>query len=120
LQLFLNHPGFCPRDIGSCIALANFLPRNFGGQSLRAGGATRLPSLGTDPAIIQATGRWSSDTWKIYIRQHPLLLRDPVKSASTLFPYTPHITSPFIFPPFSFLPFPSSFLWQQQKNKNKK
>ncbi|KAF9034567.1 putative retroelement protein [Panaeolus papilionaceus] len=51
---------------------------NFGntisGQSMRAGGATALAELGIPPHLIQATGRWSSDAWKIYIRKHPLLL----------------------------------------------
>jgi hypothetical protein len=73
-QLFLNHSGSVPSRGWFMHCFRQFLPREFGGQSLRAGGATWLASRGTDHAIIQATGRWASDTWKIYIRQHPLLL----------------------------------------------
>jgi hypothetical protein len=74
-QLFLNTNGSVPSRNWFLRRLHRFLPRNFAGQSLRAGGATWLASRGTDPAIIQATGRWSSDTWKIYIRQHPLMVQ---------------------------------------------
>ncbi|PPQ82622.1 hypothetical protein CVT24_005472 [Panaeolus cyanescens] len=44
------------------------------GQSMRAGGATALASIGVPSNIIQAAGRWSSEAWKIYIRRHPILL----------------------------------------------
>jgi len=42
-----------------------FLGAEFGGQSLRAGGATFLAELGTPPNLIQARGRWSSTSEKI-------------------------------------------------------
>jgi hypothetical protein len=44
---------------------------SFGGHSLRAGGATYFASLGLSEDIIQALGRWSSEAWKIYIRDNP-------------------------------------------------
>lgn len=48
--------------------------RSVGSQSLRAGGATTLAEHGAAPHVIQAAGRWASDTFQIYIRKHPLLL----------------------------------------------
>ncbi|KAF9523817.1 hypothetical protein CPB83DRAFT_740229, partial [Crepidotus variabilis] len=47
------------------------LDRSFGGHSLRAGGATFYASIGLSEDIIQALGRWSSASWKIYIRDNP-------------------------------------------------
>ena len=49
------------------------LNRSFGGHSPRAGGATFYASLGLSEAIIQALGRWSSEAWKIYIRDNPTI-----------------------------------------------
>jgi hypothetical protein len=48
---------------------------DFAGQSLRAGGATFLAELGVPHSIIQAIGRWSSETFQIYIRKNPVLLQ---------------------------------------------
>lgn len=48
---------------------------HYGGQSLRAGGATALAENGTLPHIIQARGRWSSEAFRIYIRKNPVLLQ---------------------------------------------
>ena len=62
-----------------------------GGQSLRAGGATALAESGAAPHIIQAAGRWASETFQIYIRQHPILLH------ALLFPSAPlgaHVPRP--------------------------
>jgi hypothetical protein len=39
------------------------------------GGATRLAELGAAPDLIQAAGRWSSETFKIYIRKNPVILQ---------------------------------------------
>jgi len=49
------------------------LDRSFGGHSPRAGGATFYASLGLSEDIIQALGRWSSQAWKIYIRDNPTI-----------------------------------------------
>jgi hypothetical protein len=46
------------------------LDRSFGGHSPRAGGATFYANLGLSEDIIQALGRWSSEAWKIYIRDN--------------------------------------------------
>ena len=42
---------------------------------MRAGGATKLAEEGASPAIIQATGRWSSEAFKIYIQKNPVLIQ---------------------------------------------
>jgi hypothetical protein len=52
-----------------------FFPQYIGGQSLRAGGATALVLAGASPAIIQASGRWASTAFQIYIRKHPRLFK---------------------------------------------
>lgn len=48
---------------------------NIGGHSLRAGGATFFAASGWPDDRIQALGRWSSDTFKIYIRKNPVVLQ---------------------------------------------
>ena len=40
-----------------------FFGADIAGQSLRAGGATDLALRGTTPSLIQASGRWSSDSF---------------------------------------------------------
>lgn len=52
----------------------HFADPDVAGHSLRAGGATALAEAGIPSHIIQAVGRWASDTFQIYIRQHPVLL----------------------------------------------
>jgi hypothetical protein len=47
------------------------LNHSFRGHSARAGGATFYASLGLSEDIIQALGRWSSKSWKTYIRDNP-------------------------------------------------
>jgi hypothetical protein len=47
------------------------LDRSFGGHSARVGGATFYAALGLTEDVIQALGRWSSQAWKIYIRDNP-------------------------------------------------
>lgn len=44
------------------------------GLSMQAGGATSLAEHGVAPPLIQAMGRWSSETFKIYVRKHPVIL----------------------------------------------
>jgi hypothetical protein len=45
------------------------------GHSLRSGGATALALMGVCDDLIQAIGRWASDTFRIYIWKHPVLLQ---------------------------------------------
>ena len=49
-------------------------PRDIGGHSLRAGSTTAYALQGMLDDHIQGLGRWSSDTFKIYIRKNPTLL----------------------------------------------
>jgi hypothetical protein len=56
---------------------------NITGQSMHAGGATCLASIGASPAIIQATGRWASNTFQIYIQKNPILLNAMLHSDCT-------------------------------------
>jgi hypothetical protein len=69
--LFLTQAGTIPsrhwfdRHFFAC------LDRSFGGHSARAGGATFYASLGLSKDIIQALGRWSSQSWRIYICDNP-------------------------------------------------
>jgi hypothetical protein len=79
-HLFLDQTGSVPSRHWFLQRLHQCMPIDYGGQSLRAGGATWLAQLGTDSSIIQASGRWKSDTWRIYIRQHPLLLQALIKA----------------------------------------
>ncbi|RDX48895.1 hypothetical protein OH76DRAFT_638510 [Lentinus brumalis] len=44
------------------------------GHSMRAGGATALALAGVPGSLIQATGRWSSSAWELYVRKHPVLM----------------------------------------------
>ena len=52
-----------------------FFSTDIGGQSMRAGGATSLAENGVPPNLIQAIGRWASNTFQIYIRKNPVLLQ---------------------------------------------
>lgn len=52
-----------------------FCDTKFGGQSMRAGGATYLAENGVSPSIIQAIGRWASGAFLIYIRKNPVLIQ---------------------------------------------
>lgn len=40
---------------------------------MRSGGATVLALAGIPLNVIQDTGRWASEAFKIYVRGHPLL-----------------------------------------------
>jgi hypothetical protein len=69
--LFLREDGSHPTRAWFDSKLFSLIDRSFGGHSLRAGGATYYASLGLSESIIMALGRWSSEAWKIYIRDNP-------------------------------------------------
>jgi hypothetical protein len=48
--------------------------RQWSGQSMRAGGATFLAEQNTPYDLIQGIGRWSSESFRIYIRRNPTIL----------------------------------------------
>lgn len=73
-ELWLRVDGSIPTRGWFIRHLRKHFPSDVAGHSLRAGGATALAQAGIPPHIIQAIGRWASDTFQIYIRHHPVLL----------------------------------------------
>jgi len=73
-ELWLREDGSIPLRSWFMRRLRVYLPTCYGGHSLRAGGATALAGAGVPPHLIQAAGRWSSETFQVYIRTHPMLL----------------------------------------------
>jgi hypothetical protein len=71
--LFLTEDGSVPSRAWFDSKFFKLLDRSFGGHSARAGGATFYASLGLSEDVIQALGRWSSQAWKIYIRDNPTI-----------------------------------------------
>jgi hypothetical protein len=86
-ELWLRSDGSIPTRTWFLRRLHQYFPDNVGGHSMRAGGATALAEAGLPPNIIQAIGRWSTEAFQVYIRQHPILL------AALLFGYPTNPTS---------------------------
>jgi hypothetical protein len=74
-ELWLRQSGNVPTRSWFMRRLRKFFPKDIGGASMRAGGATALAEAGVAPYIIQATGRWASVTFQIYIRKNPVVLQ---------------------------------------------
>ncbi|KAF9450881.1 hypothetical protein P691DRAFT_664294, partial [Macrolepiota fuliginosa MF-IS2] len=66
--------GVPPSRIRFLCRFHQFFSRVYGGHSLRADGAMLLTRMGVDFNLIQALGRWSSDTLYTHIHQHPLIV----------------------------------------------
>jgi hypothetical protein len=73
-HLWVKSDGSIPTRSWFIRRLRTFFSDNVAGHSLRSGGATFLAQIGAPSELIQAAGCWVSDTFKIYIRQHPVLL----------------------------------------------
>lgn len=73
-DLWILHDGTKPRRSWFLNRLHEFFDSSVGGHSLRAGGATALAERGVPFHFIQTIGRWSSEAFRIYVRQHPLVL----------------------------------------------
>ena len=73
-ELWLCANGSIPNRRWFLRLLHKYFPEGTAGHSFRPGGATYLALRGTAPHIIQAIGRWKSETFRTYIRQHPALL----------------------------------------------
>ena len=73
--LWLTEAGKVPTRSFFVDRLRLFFERDVAGQSMRAGGATALAEHGVSPAIIQASGRWASEAFLVYIRRNPTLLQ---------------------------------------------
>lgn len=74
-ELWLRENGQVPTRSWFITRLARFCDNSIAGQSMRGGGATALAEAGVSPHIIQATGRWASETFQIYIRKSPVLIQ---------------------------------------------
>ena len=59
---------FIAAQLDKLLVLAGFTSGHFSTHSLRAGRATDLAAAGVSDAEIRATGRWSSDAFKGYLR----------------------------------------------------
>lgn len=73
-HLWVRSDGSVPTRSWFIRRLCHYFSDNVAGHSLRSDGATWLASLGVPDQLIQATGRWASESFKIYIRTHPVLL----------------------------------------------
>ena len=72
--LFIKEDGSLPTRSWFDNKFFKYLSRTeFGGHSARSGGATYYAGLGLSEDVIQALGRWSSATWKIYVRDNPTI-----------------------------------------------
>jgi hypothetical protein len=71
--LFIRKDGSHPTHAWFDAKFFTFVDRSFGGHSPRAGGATYYAALGLSESVIMALGRWSSEAWKIYIRDNPCI-----------------------------------------------
>jgi hypothetical protein len=74
-ELWLREDGEVPTRGWFMRKLRIFFPKDIGGQSMRAGGATSLAEAGVAPPVIQAISRWASNSFQIYIRKNPVLLQ---------------------------------------------
>ena len=75
LELWLTAAGNVLTYSWVVSCLKTSLGSDVGGHSIRSGGATALAVAGVPDHIIQLISRWSSDTFHIYIRLHPVLLQ---------------------------------------------
>jgi len=73
--LWITSTGHIPTRSFFISRLRLFFSKEIAGQSMRAGGATALAENGAPPSIIQATGRWASEAFWIYIRKNPTLIQ---------------------------------------------
>ena len=79
--LWLTESGLVPTRSFFISRLRLFFTKDVGGQSMRAGGATALAEHGFSPYVIQASGRWTSEAFLVYIHKNPALLQGFLHSA---------------------------------------
>ena len=72
-ELWLRADGTIPTRAWFINHLCRFFPTSIARQSMRAGGATALAEAGVVPNLIQAAGRWTSETFNHYVRKNPFL-----------------------------------------------
>jgi hypothetical protein len=83
-ELWLHTNGTIPTRAWFITHLRRFFASSIAGQSMRAGGATALAEAGTPPNLIQAAGRWTSDTFNRYVRKNPFLFEALLIGRSSL------------------------------------
>ena len=81
--LWLRRDGSIPTRSFVIRRLHLCFTNDVGGQSLRAGGATALAENGTAPSLIQASGRWSSEAFRIYVRKNPVMIQALLHAQNT-------------------------------------
>lgn len=72
--LWLRANGDVPTYSWFTSTLKSVLGEDFGGSSMRSGGATWLSASGSSDDDIRRAGRWSSEAYERYLRAHPLIL----------------------------------------------
>ncbi|CAD6904900.1 unnamed protein product [Tilletia controversa] len=72
-MLTLKHSAFTQR-IADALSAANLSSTNLKGHSLRIGGCTEFLLRGIPIDTVRLHGRWSSDAWRLYLREHVELL----------------------------------------------
>ena len=81
-DLWLTSSGDTPSYSWVITHLHATLGHEVGGHSLWSGGATALALAGISDNAIQSMGQWASDTFRIYIRKHPVLLHALIHNKS--------------------------------------
>lgn len=77
-QLWLRADGSVPTYSWVKNRIQAFFGNDYGGSSMRSGGADYLALIGTPYDMIQAIGRWSSEAFKEYLRTHPILVQSMI------------------------------------------
>lgn len=72
-QLFIDSKGQVPTRSWFLKRFHLFFGKNKSGHSMRSGGASAMAQAGIPLENIQDTGRWSSEAFKSYVRDHPIL-----------------------------------------------
>ena len=101
-ELWLTECGSIPTRSWFLTRFHRHFSGNVGGHSLRAGGTTALAEASIPPHMIQAIGRWSSEAFQIYIRQHPVVLASHLYGSSSRY-YRAYHHSFLSFLSFSFI-----------------
>lgn len=82
-QLFIKSNGLVPTRLWFLRGVCLHFSSKYAGQSLRSGGATALTLAGAAPERIQSAGRWSSNTFQIYIQKNPIILQALIGGSAT-------------------------------------
>ena len=82
-ELWLTRDGAIPTRTWFMRRFRRFFGSEFAGHSMRSGGATTLALIGKPPHVIQTLGRWSSEEWQKYVRNHAFLQQALLHGGST-------------------------------------